>query len=264
MHLFFLRRMAMVTVSLALGALALVASASHSWGGYHWARTGNPFTLKLGDNVSSVWDPYLATTSSVWSISPVLDTAVVSGLGRSNCRATLGRVEVCNKLYGNNGWLGIAQIWVNGSHITQGTVKMNDTYFNTPAYNTPAWRNFVMCQEMGHTFRLDHQDETFGNTNLGTCMDYTNDPSGALFGQLSNEHPNTHDYEELDLIYAHLDTATTIKQTTVSKGNHNEDNLENRSEWGKEIRRDSRGHRSLHERDFGGGHKVFTFVIWAE
>jgi hypothetical protein len=40
-----------------------------------------------------------------------------------------------------------------------------------------------MCQEVGHTFGLDHQDENFNNTNLGTCMDYTNDPS-------TNQHPN--------------------------------------------------------------------------
>jgi hypothetical protein len=29
-------------------------------GNYHWARTSNPFTLKLGDNVSSAWDSYSA------------------------------------------------------------------------------------------------------------------------------------------------------------------------------------------------------------
>ena len=29
-------------------------------------------------------------------------------------------------------------------------------------------------------------------------MDYTNDPS-------TNQHPNAHDYEELDIIYSHLD-----------------------------------------------------------
>ena len=50
----------------------------------------------------------------------------------------------------------------------------------------------VMCQEVGHDFGLDHQDENFNNPNLGTCMDYTNDPS-------TNQHPNAHDYEELDI-----------------------------------------------------------------
>jgi len=32
--------------------MASTASATHSWGGYHWARTANPFTIKLGNNVS--------------------------------------------------------------------------------------------------------------------------------------------------------------------------------------------------------------------
>ena len=60
-----------------------------------------------------------------------------------------------------------------------------------------------MCQEVGHTFGLDHQDENFNNANLGTCMDYTNDPS-------TNQHPNKHDYDELITIYSHLDSTTTV------------------------------------------------------
>src|SRR5512134_2807423 len=114
------------------------ATANHAWGNYHWARTSNPFTLKLGDNMTSAWDAYLATASSDWSASSVLDTTIVAGSNPrpKNCRPVLGRVEVCNAKYGNNGWLGIAQIWANGSHITQGVAKMNDTYFNTPSYNT--------------------------------------------------------------------------------------------------------------------------------
>src|SRR6266567_7362536 len=35
----------------------------------HWARTANPFTIKLGDNVSSAWDSYLAVASSDWTLS---------------------------------------------------------------------------------------------------------------------------------------------------------------------------------------------------
>ena len=54
-------------LAVALGLVAALAlpggvAANHSWGGYHWARTANPFTLKLGDNVSSAWDAYLGTT----------------------------------------------------------------------------------------------------------------------------------------------------------------------------------------------------------
>lgn len=193
--------------------MAVPAGADHSWGSYHWARKANPFTLKLGDNVETKWDSYLATTSSDWSKSSVLDTTIVAGgTTARRCRPTAGRVEVCNAKYGNNGWLGVAQIWLSGNHITRGTAKVNDTYFDTPTYNTPAWRNLVMCQEVAHTFGLDHQDENFSNPNLGTCMDYTNDPDGPP----SNEHPNSHDFEQLETIYGHTDSTTTVSRTVDS------------------------------------------------
>lgn len=235
---------------------AILTSANHSWGGYHWARTSNPFTLKVGDNVSSAWDSVLNTTISDWSQSTVLDlTKVAGGARNKNCRPTSGQVEVCNATYGNNGWLGIAQIWITGgTHITQGTVKLNDTYFNTPQYNTTAWRNLVSCQEVGHTLGLDHQDENFNNANLGTCMDYTNDPS-------TNQHPNSHDYAELVTIYSHLDSTTTVGQLVQRF----HDFIHNAPpEWGKLVRQSRNGHQEVYEYNFGDGHKVFTFVTWAE
>lgn len=246
----------------AIGLFAPSVHANHAWGGYHWARTTSSFSLKLGDNVSTNWDSYLSLASSDWSLSDVLDTTIVLGsTNPKNCRAISGRVEVCNSKYGSNGWLGIASIWVSGTHITQGTVKLNDSYFDTAKYDTPAWRKLVTCQEIGHTFGLDHQDEIFNNTNLGTCMDYTNDPDGSLYGQLSNEHPNTHDYDELRTIYSHLDSGTTIGQTPSS--NKQEVDHSEPSTWGKQIRTSSDGHGSLYERDLGNGNKVFTFITWA-
>lgn len=248
--------------------IAVPAYANHSWGSYHWARTANPLTLKLGDNVSSAWDAHLAAASSDWSVSSVLDTSVVPGKSNpKNCRASSGRVEVCNSKYGNNGWLGIASIWASGDSITQGTVKMNDTYFNTARYNTPAWRRFVTCQEIGHTFGLSHQDEAYANANLGSCMDYTNDPDGRLYGQLDNERPNAHDYDQLETIYAHLDSFTTSLSTASGSSAASaaaDIDTSNRSEWGKSIRTSPDGRSSLFERDLGRGQKIFTFVVWAD
>lgn len=241
------------TAALVGLALAVPADASHSWNGYHWARTSNPFSLKLGDNVSGPWDSVLGTTSSDWSKSTVLDTTIVAGQAKGNCRPTSGRVEVCNRAYGYNGWLGVAQIWVTGGvHITQGTTKLNDSYMNSSPYNTTAWRNLVSCQEVGHTLGLDHQDENFANPNLGTCMDYTNDPS-------TNQHPNQHDYEELEIIYSHLDSFTTVGAAP----RHGAASLDERDSWGREVARSHNGRTSVFERNLSQNTKVVTFVIWA-
>lgn len=259
-----------LTVSFVLftfAALTVITSANHSWNGYHWARTANPFTVKLGNNVSSTWDPILANTSSDWSQSTVLNTTIVAG-GTSprSCRPTNGRVEVCNARYGNTGWLGVAQIWITGgTHITQGTVKLNDYYFDQPQYNTTAWRNLVSCQEVGHTLGLDHQDTNFDNPNLGTCMDYTSNPQGPP----DNEHPNQHDYDELVTIYTHLDSVTTVQSLQQQPDANdmpsamNDIDLKGPGQWGKVIQKSDDGRHMLFELDFGNGNKVFTWVTWA-
>lgn len=272
-----------VLVVMLFLVLAEVAAAHHSWGPYHWARTSNPFTLKVGDNVSGAWDHpdktnlYLATTTYDWSNVPaalfpppatppadVLDLTIVPGsTDPRRCKPKSGRVEVCNAKYGYNGWLGVAQIWISSSHITQGTTKLNDSYFNTSTYNTPAWRNLVMCQEVGHDLGLDHQDEAFNNANLGTCMDYTSDPS-------SNQHPNAHDYEQLATIYAHTDSFNSYDTTasgsvpaaaplpTAVSGD-----LNSVREWGRLVRSSNGGRTETYERDLGHGHRLITHVIWA-
>ena len=249
-----LKLLATAAASVLLAALTpTVAQADHSWGSYHWARQANPFTLKLGDNVGSTWDPYLTGASSDWSASSVLDTTVVAGGTRPrNCRATTGRAEVCNASYGSTGWLGVAQIWVSGgTHITAGVVKVNDTYFNTATYNTPAWRALVMCQEVGHVFGLDHQDENFDNPNLGTCMDYTSNPS-------TNQHPNAHDYQQLESIYAHLDSTTTVDQAAPAGGTVASGNA-----WGRLVQGSRAAGHSTYVRRDSNGDLLVTFVTWA-
>lgn len=254
------------STAIAVLLAASVAVADHSWATYHWARTSNPVTLKTGDNVDAKWDAYLDEAISDWNASTVIQLAkVAGGINPRNCRPTSGRIEVCNARYGRTGWLGIAQIWVSGSHITQAISKLNDTYFDTPTYNTPAWRRLVMCQEIAHDFGLDHQDETFDNPNVGSCMDYTNDPDGGPGGASdtdpSNEHPNQHDFDQLVTMYSHLDNTTTAGQTTGRNGIPAQFD---RGQFGTLIRSTNGGRTELYVLDLGNGQRIFTHVIWAE
>jgi len=271
------RAQRMISVALVVLALPLVVSAqqprvapnTHAWGTYHWARTANPFTVKLGDNVSSAWDSYLVTASSDWSQSVVLNTTIVAGQSTTSCRMTLGRVEVCARSYGNNGWLGLASINISGSHITQGSVKMNDTYFNTSTYNNPNERRHVMCQEVGHTFGLDHQSTN--GSSLNTCMDYFSN-TGANAGSTASTHPNAHDYEELSTIYSHLDSTNTSFSVAGPSGAVTSDaipamdqiSLDGPGQWGVEVERSDDGRFSTYVLDFGSDRQIITFVTWAD
>ncbi len=241
------------------GGLEAQRQGLHSWGPYHWPRSANPITIPLGDNLNSTWDVHLGIASADWTASEVLNTTIIAGSTRPKvCRATAGGVQVCNATYGSNGWLGIAQIWANSvtGHITQGTVKVNDSYFNTAKYNTPVWRNLVMCQEIGHTFGLNHQDEVFENPPLGSCMDYSDDP-------LPNQHPNQHDYDQLVAIYTHVEAGSTATVSTGA-GTSATGDFDRPENWGELVSSRRGGREHVYVRRFSGGETVVTFVIRAD
>jgi len=277
------RRFVLVSALMALCAVPMFAN--HYWSNYHWSSTGFPMAIKVGDNVTSVWDPYLTEAIADWNKSTKLALVKVAGGSNKRCAATAGRIEVCNSTYGQNGWLGLAQIWLSGGHISQGTSKMNDTYYAFAQYNTPGWRDLVMCQEVGHDFGLAHQDENNNNTNLGSCMDYTAYPDGGgTGGSLKNRAPNAHDYALLDSIYNHthatnsfsatydvLDDAIASQSAMPVVG----DDLDEPWQWGTPVRWGSDGRAITYIRNIGPQHGgddpeqigedvwVVTDVFWA-
>ena len=254
------RRSLCAAAVLAISFVA-VTSATHSWGGYHWARTTPQFTLKLGDNLTTAdWRGHLAQTSSDWNSgnSAVL-TAVVAGQARKRCSMVAGTTQVCNGTYGNNGWLGLASINITGgTHITQGSAKMNDTYFNTSKYNNPNEREHVVCQEVAHTFGLDHQSTN--GSSLNTCMDYFSN-TGANAGSTASTKPNAHDFDELNIIYAHLDTTTTVAALTSPAASAS-DVTDDPNSWGQLMSQSREGRSSTYEKVERDGSQTITHVYW--
>ena len=252
------RFIGMLVLIAMLAAFPLSAGATHSWGNYHWARTANPFTIKVIDSMTSDWDDNLDVAISDWNnVPPAIMTVmnVVEEPGdsslktRKRCPAVTGKVRACNAAYGSHiGWLGVAQIWANGDHIIKGTAKMNDSYLVS---YTEVNRQHVICQEIGHDWGLDHQDES--GADLNTCMDYAD--------AFDNPSPNDHDYEQLATIYAHLDSTTTIASAPAGFANADVHAQEN---WGEKVSESADGRSALFVRDFGNGFKIFTHVFWAE
>jgi hypothetical protein len=157
--------------------MSVSAHADHSWGDYHWARATSPFDLTIINSTTSDWDGYVSRAAADWSISSELnmvedETGSTNSRVRRQCKGGSGTVRICNLAYGQTGWLGIAgiSIYSNG-HITTGYTKLNDSYFVMAYYNHDNWKQSVTCQELGHNVGLGHQDETFNNTSLFSCMD---------------------------------------------------------------------------------------------
>lgn len=255
------RLVSLVVAAVLVSAVPATVSANHTWRGYHWARTANPFVIQVGSNVGNGWKSYLQSAATEWTKSSVLDVQLVGG-STSSCSLSksVGTIQVCNGNYGNTGWLGIAGVSVSNKHIVAAYVKLNDSYFNTSTYSGTAWRNLVMCQEVGHGFGLAHQDERFTNANLNTCMDYTNLPE-------SNQAPNQHDYDMLQQIYNHTDSTSTLAGSPAFVPNAVQGLLAGRTAgaaWGALVEVSEDGRSATYLRELGGGLQEVTHVFWVE
>ena len=196
----------LVAVALLIGGAVVPAGANHSWDGFHWSRATNPAQLTVVDSVVGEWDSYLSPAVSDWERSTVLSLASTAGadslVDRTACLPTEGTIRVCNAMYPDPTWLGLATVWLSGDHITMATAQVNDTWFDTSLYDDPSAKRHVLCQEIGHTFGLDHQ------YTEPTCMDDINglfDP--AFVG------PGAHDFEQLGSIYAHRHSVAPLNKS---------------------------------------------------
>jgi len=267
-------------VALVAGA-ALVAvgpaAANHAWSIYHWPSDGHGVDLTVNTAITANWTAHVNAGIADWEKSRKLSFTMqaATGVNTKRCPPIYGQILVCSDSYGQRGWLGLATIWLSGGHIVQGLTELNETYFAMPFYNTTAWRRLVACQEIAHDFGLDHQDENFYNTNLGTCMDYTVAPSGGVYNGVdygpSNVAPNDHDYDQIIDIYSH-DDGTSSPATNFGVREIGKPNADaafsapaglSPSEWGRAIHRDAQGRPNVFVTDFGGGRKRITHVFWA-
>ena len=189
----------LLSAAVVIGALltvATVASADHSWNGYHWP----------GDKLSpTVVDK---TSSDLYQVGPAVQewAALSTPIQPVPTDANKGNITVREAF--SQSWLGLARIFIDeNGHITKGEVKLNTQYLDYyEANGYPGIADHVLCQEIGHVLGLGHN-----RIDLDTCM---NDQ--AFIGP-DLTSPNTHDTQQLNLIYlGHTDT--TADSTTDNGG----------------------------------------------
>ena len=210
----------MVLAAAIMLSTVSVAQARHQWADYHWALPSGETQLTINVNNCQQGSGLYGYNTADHFTGPNSDwTGVISDSGGAivvsdgSCPAltapddpiatfadritaydgSTGTVNTFNGDYGNNGWVGVAIVELDSTsgdnHIVYGETHLNDYYAGQFAvYNDPLVMRKVQCQEIGHTFGLDHIKKDT------SCM-YS---SMAFIG--STYTPNGHDGEVVNAI----------------------------------------------------------------
>jgi len=213
---------------LAASALNVsTAMARNQWANYHWEFPSGQDQLTINVNncqdgthlygynpndhfsgPNANWNTEIGNADTDIVVEddscPGLSTNTADPIGTFNDRKVnhiydatdpdgAGTVNAFNASYGNTGWVGVAIVELipssGDNHIVYGEVHLNDYYAGVyDAYNKPLVMRKIQCQEIGHTFGLDHVKKD------NSCM-YS---SMAFIG--SDYEPNGHDGGMFDKI----------------------------------------------------------------
>uniref|UniRef100_A0A7S3P3W1 Uncharacterized protein n=1 Tax=Amphora coffeiformis TaxID=265554 RepID=A0A7S3P3W1_9STRA len=175
-----------------------------------WRSNGRGLNVEVLNALEDNWDEFFYTAILDWDLgypdSLTLSTATVEKDSNCHLHPTQGKVKVCNGDYGRTSWKGINEVHIDGSgYIYASTARLNDFYFD----GNKGSMQYTMCHELGHAWGLPHTDETFGNKDLGNCMDYT-------LNEADNNTPDLSNYDFLFRLYGLVPDAEEYIAPTVA------------------------------------------------
>jgi hypothetical protein len=189
--------LSVVALTFVFGTFLASGAFAHNWGpapyGYHWNRYGSP---TIGIYNTSTSGRYYNTSEAAradWDSKTILNLPN---------RSYHTDVSVFNANSGATGWAGLASIesWENIAlnHIGHAHAQANNYY--TDYYSDNDLRG-VYCQEIGHTFGLNH-------SNTGDCM-------GA--GYYNNAYTvGPHNVSDISSIYSSNHHTSALAKNTDS------------------------------------------------
>lgn len=189
-----------------------------------------------------------------------------TGRQNSKCPLYAGQITVCDGNYGRTGWGGLAQVgWDGSGHTYYARAIQNNYYYVGSSAATVAYRQLVICQEIGHTLGLGHINVSYTTPNVGSCMDYTNDPDGGRGGvsqtDPNNMHPYAHDYAVINARHTHIGFLPPMAQTAMPPAAMLGLDPKTFETFGTLVYRANAGYTERYEQSFPGGWGMATWVI---
>jgi hypothetical protein len=92
-------------------------------------------------------------------------------------------------------------------------------------------------------------------------MDYFSN-TGANAGSTLSTKPNSHDFQELGIIYQHLDSTTTVAAMTAMEASGSDVDSDDPNSWGELVSQSHNGRSSTYQRFNRDGSQTITHVFW--
>ena len=142
------------------------------------------------------------------------------------CKAHIGRINVCNGNYGRTDWQGVARSFrrANG-FVISATALLNDYYLDGASQSQ---RLYTMCHEQGHAYGLPHTDTNHRNADLGNCLDYTVTYSNNLM-------PGQINYDRLFQLYGSVNSNASTASSEEDHRNRRPQHPENEPAQGTKL-----------------------------
>src|SRR5215831_4261141 len=121
-------------------------------------------------------------------------------------------------------------------------------------------KNSMLCVRRSPTPSGLTNQSTDGSS-LNTCMDYFSN-TGVNAGSTLSTTPNYHDFEELAIIYDHLDSTTTVSSSPSPSSKADVDITDDPNSWGILVSQSPNGRSSTYERYNQDASKTVTHVYW--
>lgn len=154
------------TLTAILLALNVAAASGHRWSDWHWHWNKHALAIIVE---SPNYNPEIAAARTDWSTHTHLELIPATAHGSAD-------VSVVAADYGDTGWAGLASVEAvgrnpgdncateqNSCHVTHAHARYNIEAGGKRGVGKDSDVRGYFCQELGHTWGLDHSDN-------GDCM----------------------------------------------------------------------------------------------
>lgn len=124
---------------------------------YLWSgKSGNQGGLELTmlNCLDPEWHPFFDTAVEQWDNGSPDSLALTASVRSPDpaCTRLTGVMKVCNGNYGETGWKGVNEVFLQNDVIVSSTAKMNEFFFG--GSNDDPKRQYTMCHEIGKCMRF--------------------------------------------------------------------------------------------------------------